>query len=63
MAHAGLWFQLRYPRLRYEDKRRMLLDLSPRYAPVFYEDGWVVLRRARRATARSPETAGETKTQ
>jgi uncharacterized membrane protein len=45
VANSGLDFQLRYPDLRYVDKRRLLRDRADRYGPVFYEDGWVVLRR------------------
>jgi len=45
VANSGLDFQLRYPALRYIDKRRMLRDRSESYGAIFYDDGWVVLRR------------------
>lgn len=44
VANSGLDFQLRYPALRYVDKVRMLRDRK-NYGAIFYDDGWVVLRR------------------
>ncbi|MBA3895436.1 MAG: DUF2079 domain-containing protein [Gemmatimonadales bacterium] len=55
VAHSGLWFQLRYPDLRYVDKRRMLLDLAASYGAVYFKDGWVVMRRVREGRAQAPQ--------
>jgi uncharacterized membrane protein len=60
VAHTGLAFQIKYPNLRYVDKRRMLLDLAPYYGAVFYEDGWVVLRRSREGRAEVGRRRGGT---
>ena len=56
MANTGLDFQLRYPELRYVDKRRMLLDRADHYGAIFYDDGWVVLKRYRPAQASVPRS-------
>lgn len=56
VANSGLWFQLRYPSLRYIDKRRMLRNLTPYYGTLFYEDGWVIMRRVQKGTAQAPSS-------
>jgi hypothetical protein len=33
----------------------MLLDLAPNYGAVYFEDGWVVLRRVRAGRAQAPQ--------
>ncbi|MDQ4131063.1 MAG: DUF2079 domain-containing protein [Actinomycetota bacterium] len=45
VAEPGDYFTLAYPRARFVDRQRLVLEKSDRYTPIFSEGGWVVLRR------------------
>jgi uncharacterized membrane protein len=59
VANGGDMFRARYPSLGYVDRRRLIRDRGDCYAPIFYAEGYVVLRRIPGAMTRSKRFEAE----